>query len=570
MTEMDKSLSSDDIVDLGEKQHKAGLLQEAESCYRKALEIDPGHPGALYFLANIAYDDGRLPLATQLIDELLRDEPNDAEAWHLLGMIALREENFPRAVVCLKKAVALQPAYAQAHYSLGDVLGRQGDFNAAIRHYQQALIIDPENADTYRDLCGQFWMQGSLREAEHAAQRAVALRPNDPRLHNDLGQVLHRAGRLAEAVDCLQRAIALDPNWAVAHSSFLATSQYLPNYSRKKIFYDHVAFGERFEVPSRANIFNYSKPLNPNKRLRVGFVSADLYKHPVGFFLLGVLGELRNLDGLDIAVYSVGTKKEDAVTDRLRAVAHSWSTVSKSSDDELEKHIRNDNIDILVDLSGHTTENRLLVFARKPAPIQVTWLGYWQTTGLQAMNYILCDRYCIRDDEEKYFVEKPWYLPHTRLCFTLPDENVAVAPLPALSNGQVTFGCFNNLSKMTDRVVAVWSRILKSIQNSRLFLEWASLAEPAIRENVIARFAAEGVSADRLVLESASPLRDYFWAYNHVDIALDPFPFSGGTTSIQGIWMGVPMVTLLGDSIISRQGEIILHNLGLHDWIAKG
>ncbi len=666
---MDSSLNSDDIVDIGEKHHRAGRLQDAESCYRKALEIDPGHPGALYGLASIACDDDRLQFATQLLDELLQGEPNDAEAWYLLGVIALKEENVARAIECLRRAVTLQPNYIQAHYSLGVALGGCGELDAALESFQRvaalnpgladvhfaigsilqtqkkfdaalssyqkaisensrhestylcigqilrvqnkldeaiasyrqalaklpnavliyqdlgtalleskqysdamlslerAISLDPNCAEAHRGIGVILLEAGKMHEAVIAFKRLVALTPQSPRPWMHLADAFSRMSKLAEAIDSWRQAIAIDPNHVRAHQLILTYSHTLPAYSREQSFADHVAFGERFEAPWREKWPKHSKPINPQKRLRVGFVSGDLRNHPVGHFLEGVLRELRKLDGVDIVVYSTNADV-DEITDQIRTATHSWVPVFALSDDAFEQCIREDAIDILVDLSGHTSNNRLLVFARKPAPIQVTWLGYWETTGLRSIDYILCDRNSVRDDVG-YFVEEPWYLPHTRLCFTLPDESIEVAPLPALNNGYVTFACCNNLIKLNDRVVSVWSHILRRIPNARLLLKGVSLGDSNIREETAARFAAEGISADRLELQQVTPLREYYLTYHRVDIALDPFPFPGGTTSVQGIWMGVPMITLRGDRMIYRQGESVLHNIGLHDWIAK-
>jgi predicted O-linked N-acetylglucosamine transferase (SPINDLY family) len=230
--------------------------------------------------------------------------------------------------------------------------------------------------------------------------------------------------------------------------------------------------------------------------------------------------------------------------------------------------VREDAIDILVDLSGHTGGNRLRLFARKPAPVQVTWLGYVATTGLQAMDYILCDRYLAPVNESDHFVEKPWYLPNTRLCFTPPQDEIVVGALPALTKGRVTFGCFNNLTKMNDAVVALWAQVLHAVPGSRLFLKSKQLNDPSLQRATLSRFAARGVAADRLALEGASSRAGYLAAYNRVDIALDPFPFTGGTTSVEGLWMGVPLITKRGDRFVAHQGESILHNVGLPEWIA--
>ena len=667
---MEASLNSDDLVDRGEAHHQAGQLQEAESYYQQALQVDPTHPGALYFLASIAYDDQRFELATRLIETLLRDESNDAEAWHLRGMIAVKQENFPHAAESFKRALTIEPNYAMANYSLGDLYSRQGNIEGAITSFQKAASLQPDFAEAfcalgnayraqkrfdeavsnyqqavllksnfelayqnlgeilcllgrsieaikiYRTaiaenphsstllvglgaifahenqdeeaianferaialdvnslpahsrLADLFMKMGRIGEAVTALQKAHELDPTDSRLLVNLSKAYRDVGRLNDAIDCARKAVTVDPNFAVAHNSLLSLSQYFADSPREKNYADHLAFGERFAITCKKNRFQYLAKIDSKKRLRIGFVSGDLRRHPVGYFFEGVVQELFRRNNIDIVVYSTNSITDD-VTDRLRAVTHEWTLVSELSDDEFEQRIRLDQIDILVDLSGHTAYNRLLVFARKPAPVQVTWLGYWETTGLQSIDYILCDRYGIHDDEIQYFVEKPWFLPHTRLCFTPPTASISIGSLPALSIAQVTFGCFNDLVKMTDRVVAVWARILNEVPNSRLMLKSKAIAEPDVQKNIIERFAVHGVSANRLVLQNASPYLEYLATYNQIDIALDPFPFPGGTTSVQGLWMGVPMITMKGDRIISRQGEAILHNLGLADWIAN-
>lgn len=668
--DLENKPSSDDLVDLGEAHHKVGRLQEAESCYRQALKVDPGHPGALYFLANIAYEDNRLLYAKQLIDTLLKENQDDAEAWHLLGMLAIKLDDLQKASDCLKRAIEIEPTYAQAYYGLGGVLAQQGNIDEALASFERAVSINPQfgeahfaignilrgqgkldsavssyraaiavkpafelayqgigeillsqgkwdeallmyrkgivetphNAQLHAGIGSVYLLkkqndeaaasferalaldpnctlaqgnlgvilfdQNKISEAQAAFRRAIELNPQDPRSWFNLGKTLHKSGQLIEAIDCFEKAVAINPDYVEAQSYLLFLHSYLPGYSKNKLFAEHVAFGERFEASLRSSWPHFDKSRVAQRRLRVGFVSGDLLGHPVGYFLEGVLRELRELNGIDIVVYSVNPKA-DAITERLRALPHTWSSVFDLSDEALAQRIQDDKIDILVDLSGHTGFSRLLVFARKPAPIQVTWLGYWDTTGLQAMDYILCDRFGVHEGDEKYFVEKPWYLPHTRLCFTMPNGAIEIASLPAHKNNFITFGCFNNLTKMTDRVVCVWSRILQSVPRSKLFLKSGSLSDSFVRQSVVERFVAEGVSSDRLELESSSPRREYLAAYNRVDIALDPFPFPGGTTSVEGIWMGVPMITLSGDRIISRQGESILHNVGLQDWIAR-
>ncbi len=308
---------------------------------------------------------------------------------------------------------------------------------------------------------------------------------------------------------------------------------------------------------------------DPARRLRVGLVSGDLRAHPVGYFLENVLAALsaHAAGRLEIFAYS-NHFSADAVTGRIKACCRGWHQAVGLSDEALARRIHGDGIDILFDLSGHTAHNRLPVFAWKPAPVQVAWLGYFATTGVAAMDYLIADPWTLPETEEIYFTEKIWRLPETRLCFTPPDVDVAVAPLPALTIGYITFGCFNNLTKVNDAVVALWARVLASVPNSRLFLKTKQLNEAAVRQSVAERFAAHGIGVGRIILEGSEPRAKYLAAYHRVDIALDPFPFTGGTTSAEGLWMGVPVLTLAGESFLSRQGIGLLMNAGLPEWIA--
>jgi predicted O-linked N-acetylglucosamine transferase (SPINDLY family) len=238
------------------------------------------------------------------------------------------------------------------------------------------------------------------------------------------------------------------------------------------------------------------------------------------------------------------------------------------SDEQAAQNIQTDGIDILIDLSGHTAHNRLPMFAWKPAPVQVSWLGYFATTGVPTMDYLLADPWTLPASEESSFTEKIWRLPQTRLCFTPPRSDIVVSPLPALSNGYVTFGCFNNLTKMNDAVVTLWAQILNAVPASRLFLKARQIKQASARQETIDRFAAHGIETSRLILEDYVPRENYLAAYHRVDMALDPFPYPGGTTTAEALWMGVPVLTLAGERFLSRQGVGLMMNAGLPEWVA--
>ena len=303
------------------------------------------------------------------------------------------------------------------------------------------------------------------------------------------------------------------------------------------------------------------------KSLRVGFVSGDFKAHPVGFFLEGVLKQLRKSSSIELYAYPTTTISDD-VTNRIKTLFHSWAPISGKNDKDAARLIHNDGVQILIDLSGHTAKNRLSLFGWRPAPIQITWLGYFASTGLKEMDYILGDPFVTPETEAHHFTEKIWQLPESYLCFTPPEQSLPVGPLPALSNGYITFGCFNSLSKMTNEVIAVRSDILNAVPNSKLFLKDKQLGYLRGRDRVLSQFALHGITKDRLLLEGESNRQEYLECYHRVDVALSPFPYGGGTTSVEGLWMGVPVVTKKGSYFLSHLGESLAHNTKLSDWIA--
>jgi hypothetical protein len=302
------------------------------------------------------------------------------------------------------------------------------------------------------------------------------------------------------------------------------------------------------------------------ERLRIGFVSGDLRQHPVGHFLEGVLA---HIDPQRLELFAYPTHNQtDELTARIKPHFAAWTPLLGLNDETAARRIQADGVHILIDLSGHTAHNRLPLFAWKPAPVQVSWLGYFATTGVAEMDYFIADPHTLPAGEERQFTETVWRLPDTRLCFTAPDADVAIAELPALANGYITFGCFNSLTKINDRVIVLWARLLDAVPGSRLMLKAKQLKEALVQDKMRERFAAHGVSADRLLLEGPEARAEYLAAYNRIDIALDPFPFTGGTTTAECLWMGVPVLTLAGDRLVSRQGVGLLANAGLPDWIA--
>jgi protein O-GlcNAc transferase len=512
-----------------------GDLDGAWNAFTTALKLDPSYAGAHFNLGNTCARLGRLDAAQAAYIQAIALNSNFADAEVALGAVLDDQGQFEKACVHYRRAIAIQPQYAQAHCNLGKSLKELGQFEAAVVSYQRAVEIDPTYAEG----------------------------------HSNLGGVLKDLGRLQEAQACYHRALELKPDFPDAHSNLL----FLLNYGDDEPASPQLSQAQQYgEQVARRTIqyTRWNQSAAPERCLRVGFVSGDFRDHPVSYFFESVLGALVKGAGARMqCVAYCNHVQNDQVTQRLRPLFHSWHLTTGLSDSVLAQRLHEDAIDILIDLSGHTAHNRLPVFAAKPAPVQVSWLGYFGTTGVAAIDYLIADPWTLPPSEECNFTEKIWRLPETRLCFTPPIFSVELTPPPVLRTACLTFGCFNNLSKMTGQVVALWARVLAAVPDSRLFLKSPQLKEASVQRYVRETFAAHGIEPERLILEGLSSRAEYLGCYQRVDIALDPFPYTGGTTTVEALWMGVPVLTLQGERFLSRQGVGLLMNAGLPEWIAS-
>lgn len=438
--------------------------------------------------------------------------------------------------------------------------GRHTPAREALRH---ALRLDPDAVEALNNYGAALDRAGKPQEAAACYRRALALAPAAA-LWNNLGNVHKSLGRSDEAVAAYREALRLDPTLFRAHSNLLLVLNYLESVDGPRLAAAHRAYGEALarRVPRspRPPI-----PRLPGEPLRVGFISADLYNHPVGRLLLPVL-EARPGGGSQWLLYAQNTV-EDALSARLRAAADGWCAIAGLDDDALEARLRADRVHVLVDLAGHTAGNRLPFFARHVAAVQVAWLGYAGSTGLAAMDWLLADHASLPPEDESLYVERIWRVPESYVCFAPPADAPGVAPPPALASGTVTFAAFNNPAKITDRVLAVWARILARQPGSRLLFKNRCFAEPATAARMAARIARHGVGPERLAFEGESCGSAWYAAFGRVDIALDPFPFTGLMTSLDTLWMGVPLVTLAGRrGMLSRHGAQLVRAVGRPEW----
>ena len=461
----------------------------------------------------------------------------------------------------------LKPDAPEWHFNLGAALQQLGQGEAAIASLRQALALDPGALAILNTLGNALMRAGQPEEALAQYRRAIVLEPADKEARHNLARALKQLGRFDEALDQFRQVLAADPDDFAARSDLLFVQNYMDCRSDAALLDDARAFGALASARARPYA---AWPRSARSALRVGLVSGDLREHPVGYFAQNVLAALaaRAAGQVELFVYAT-TRADDEISRRIQACCQAWRNIDGIDDETAAAQVHADGIDILIDLAGHTANNRLPLFAWRPAPVQVSWLGYCASTGMAEIDHVLTDPWIAPPGSEAQYVENLWRLPDTFLCFTPPDLAIEVQPLPALAaGGRITFGSFNNLSKVNASVIALWSRVLAAVPDSRLFLKAPQLGAPSNRFTITEQFRAHGIDAGRLLLEGSSPRADYLAAYHRVDISLDPFPYPGGTTSVEGLWMGVPVLSLAGRRALGRQGASILGNLGLQEWIA--
>jgi len=550
---------------LGNALQEQKQLDEAVACYCRALELRPNFPDAHNNLGNALREQGRLDHAAACYRLAIGLKPDFPEAHNNLGLALEKQERLDEAVASFRLALGLRPDYLEAYSNLGNALKAQGQMDKAADCFRTALVLKPDCPEIHYNLGAALHEQGLLDEAVGCYQKALGLKPDFPEAHYNLGNARQEQGRPDAAAASYGKAVGLKPDFREASSNLLCVLNYMPETDPAEALEKARRFG-RMVAGKDAVPFSAWACSDTPERLRVGLVSGDLRGHPVGYFLEGLLNEI-DPGRVELLAYPTHDKTDD-LTLRLRSRFTAWTSLTGLNDEAAARQIHADGVHVLVDLSGHTANNRLPLFVRRPAPVQASWLGYFATTGVAEIDYLLADPHVAPPEEEHHFTEKIRRLPESYLCFTPPDVELEVAPLPALSSGAVTFGCFNNLSKMNEAVVALWARVLRAVPGSRLFLKTEQLGDAGLREATQQRFAAHGLDPERLILEGRSPRLELLRAYHRVDIALDPFPYPGGTTSAEGLWMGVPVITRRGDRFLSHVGESIAHNAGLADWIA--
>lgn len=550
---------------LGAVLHAQQRTEEALQPLQTAAELWPEDAETHSILGVVLKALGRLGEAEASFEQALQLAPGLAQAHNNMGILRRQQGRLVEAAAHYSHALEVAPDVPETHSNLGNVLRDLGRMDEAQASYRRALQFDPCYAAGHTNLGVVLLHEGRVSEAEACHRRALELDADCPGAHTNLAAALLAQSRLAEAVGCLRQALLAKPDDAVLHSSLLFCLSHDHGADAQTLFDEHRRFGERAEAPLRAHWRDHGNERDPERCLQVGFVSGDLCGHAVASFIEPVLQHLAGAQGLCLHAYA-NTSVHDAVTQRLQGLFRHWHRIASLDDDELAEQVRADGIDILIDLSGHTDKHRLLTFARRPAPVQASWIGYPGTTGLSSMDYYLADRYLVPGALQAQFTEQLVYLP-ANAPFLPYQKAPPVRPLPALARGHFTFGSFNRPNKIGRDVVALWARLLRAVPDARMLL--GAMPQEGDRQQLAGWFAEEGIAAGRLSFHPRSGMGDYLALHHEVDLCLDTFPYNGGTTSLHALWMGVPTLTLAGSIMAGRVGAAVLGHAGLPEFVAE-
>ncbi|MCX4165309.1 MULTISPECIES: tetratricopeptide repeat protein [Paraburkholderia] len=584
---------------LGNAYRHLGDLSAAEQSYRRALAVQPANADALTNLGSVLRVSGRLDEATMWLRKAVQSDPRNAAAHVNLGVALCERREYAQALALLERAVELDPTSAEAAYNLGNAAHATGRPRDAIVQYRRAIELKSDHADAHNNLGNAHRSLGEFAAAADAFAGALRLRPDSIAACNNLGNLYRTLGRTDDAKTYLRRALAIDPTHSVSHNNLGnvlkdggALDDAIASYRRaldcdadnviahSNLLYaltfrcddaqtvrdESRRWSARHEDPLRTTLKPHGNDRAPNRRLRIGYVSADFRDHCQALFTIPLLAH-HDHDAFEIVCYS-SVERPDAVTARIAAYADVWRDVRTLDDEQLAQTIRADGIDILIDLTMHMADGRPLLFVRKPAPVQVAWLAYPGTTGIDAIDYRLTDAHLDPSWHDSHYSEQSVRALESFWCYDPLTDTPAVNALPAskrVTNGAVTLGCLNNPCKLTDRTLAMWAGVMQALPYARLVLMSAAGEG---RERLVERADAQGIDTARVSFVPFRPRAAYLATYHDIDLGLDTFPYNGHTTSLDSLWMGVPVVTRVGQTAVGRGGLSQLANLGLSELAA--
>ena len=550
---------------LGNARKDQGDMQAAAGCYGRAVALNPASPEYQCNLGAALHMLGRLDDAIACYRRALELKPDHAETYNNLGIALQVQGQLEPAKACFVRALELKPGYAFAEGNLGNAWMALGRPAEAVACYGRSLALNPNDANMLNQLAHALHVQGKLDQSIACYRQALKIQPGLADACNNLGNALRDAGQHPEAIACYRRAIELSPDRPMLWSALLYALQFCPEYSPATILEEHRRWSQRFAEPLRGQIVPHTNDRSPDRPLRIGYISPDFRRQAQAFFTVPLL-TAHDRQRFEVFCYADVVRADD-VTARLQTCASQWRNIVGLSEEQVAQRVREDRIDILVDLSMHMDRNHLLAMARKPAPIQVTWLAYQGTTGLAAIDYRLTDPWIDPPGVgDEFYAEQSVRLPDAFWCYDPLDAPLDVGPLPALARGQVTFGSLNNFCKVGPALLPLWAALLRAVERSRLIL---LAGEGSHRERTVEFFAREGVSRDRIAFVAPQPRDAYLKLYQGIDIALDTLPYNGQTTTLDALWMGVPVLSLMGQTAVGRAGLSLLSNLGTPEWVAR-
>lgn len=555
---------------LGNLLFHQGQIVAASSSYAQALRLDQNLPGAYGNLATILMEQGDWQGALTHFDRAAQQDSSEPEfqigRYQCLLHLGRRDE----AHDAMLSALALAPNAARVHQNLSYFYLQSGRHGEAEVHSRKTLAIDAQNAEAHNNFSAVLLAQGRFKDAEGSARRACELEPASAIFQSNLGICLLRQGRLAQAETCFRSAMALDPRHIESGSNLLFALSADPHSSPASYLSEAQRVGRRLAdlVGAPFAAWPAARNTDAGGALRVGIVSGHLCHGSVGSFLEGLV---TRVDPAKVHLVAFDTgNKQDTFTDRIRPFFAAWHAVAGLPSADLAQRIREAGIQILVDLHGHTEGNSLAAFALRPAPLQISWLGYWASTGLPTIDYVLADPISVPEADRSHFTEQVVDMPRTRLCFAPPAVALKISVPPAIRQGFLTFGSCQALNKIHDGVLAAWARVLRAVPNARLTIRSHQVvSDETFRTEFSRKLQGAGIDTDRVTLAGPLAREAYLTSYDQIDIVLDTFPYTGGTTTCEALWMGVPTLTIRGNSMIGRQGASMLECVGLHDWIAE-
>ena len=581
---------------------REAMNQLALKHFKNAIELDDSYIHTFTNQGLLLMAMANNEAAIDSFNQAVLINPSFAEGYYYLAIVCQTTYRMEAALKNIEKAISLNPSHGDSYIILADINCQLGKFSEAVSAYKTAIDMSPASIDAYMRLSGLLSEMGLHDEALDTAKKAVKLRGDTPEVYYAMGNVYLAQSKFNDAIDVYRRALQLRPAYPAVESNLgaallgagdtlKAREMYLAIAkadTKNKGVLGNIVYCSSFDPACTSDSYlnharaygavltELAKPYTSWPRaeiagrcLKVGVVSGDFIFHPVGFFIESVLAFLDS-DKIEIHAFSNRTK-DDKLQTSLKSRVCTWNSIAGLSDEAAAKLIYDKQLDLLIDLSGLTNHNRLPLFAWRPAPVQATWLGYWASTGVAEIDYILADQQALPPEHQSHFTEKVWYLPDTRLCYTPPSAvyDLLVSPSPASRLGYVTFGCYQPIRKLTGQIFALWGRIYQQLPAARFRLQGAGFTKAEISAELLTRLERVGIPAHCVMLRESTGRLEYLNSHSEVDILLDSFPYPGGTTTCDALWMGVPTVTLAGNTMLSRQGLSLLRCAGLPDWVAQ-